>query len=330
MGMRRRTFLRSAAIAVVAISPAVRAQQLRRKPVIGYLGLASAEAFSRQVEDFRQGLAGQGFTEGSNIEIEYRWAGGDGAKLPMLAQELVRLKVDVISTAGGGKPMLAAAAATKTIPIVSSSATPNIATLARVQSNVTGAGTQTADLNPKRLELLHMAMPEAVVIAALDNPAGYPTPERKAELAKGMVDAAALLKVRLVTINADKATDFDDAFAHIGGSGAGALLVMSSPFFFAEHPRIVALANRSRLPAIYEWADIARNGGLMAYGDSVHALYRRAGDYVGRVLKGSKPADLPIDVPPKIGLTINLNTAQEIGFTFPPGFRDRAEEVIEG
>jgi putative ABC transport system substrate-binding protein len=330
MGMRRRTFLRSAATAVLAISPAVRAQQLSRKPVIGYLGLAPAEAFSRQVEDFRQGLAGQGFTEGSNIEIEYRWAGGDPAKLPTLAQELVQMKVDVISTAGGGKPMLAAAAATKTIPIVSSSATPNIATLARVQSNVTGAGTQTADLNPKRLELLHTAVPEAAVIVALSDPEGFSTSERAAEVAKVMADATALLRVRLVTINASKVADFDGAFAQIGGSGAGALLVMSSPFFFVEHPRIVAFANRSRLPAIYEWADIPRNGGLMAYGDSVHALYRRAGDYVGRVLKGSKPADLPIDVPPKIGLTINLNTAQEIGFTFPLGFRDRAEEVIGG
>jgi hypothetical protein len=142
-------------------------------------------------------------------------------------------------------------------------------------------------------------------------------------------DAAASLRVRLVTFEASKEADFDGVFAQIGASGAGGLLAVGNPFLFQHHRRIVAFANRSQLPAVYEWAEIARNGGLMAYGDSIAALYRRAGDYVGRVLKGAKPADLPIDFPPEIRLTINLKTASEIGFSFPPGFRDRADEVIE-
>jgi putative tryptophan/tyrosine transport system substrate-binding protein len=144
------------------------------------------------------------------------------------------------------------------------------------------------------LELLHTAVPDAAVIAVLNNPAGYSSAEIAAESAQALAEAAAALGVRLVTVDADKAADFDGAFAQIGASRAGALLVMPDPFFFAHHRRIVAFANRARLPAIYEWGDIARDGGLMAYGDSIHALYRRAGDYVGRVLKGAKPADLPV------------------------------------
>jgi putative tryptophan/tyrosine transport system substrate-binding protein len=328
--MRRRTFVRSVAVAALAIPSAVRAQQPGRMPLIGYLGLANPESFAAQLDEFRLGLATHGFVEGRNVRIEYRWADGDRAKLPVLAEELVRMPVDVVTTSGGYQPPLATVAITDTIPIIASSAADIVDNLARPTRNLTGAGTQTGLLDPKRLELLNAAIPDAAIVTALQYPVALSAlPDLAAKNAHALANAAASLRLHLVTIEISKEADFDDAFGQIGASGAGALLVTGSPFLFQHHRRIIAFANRSRLPAIYEWAEISRNGGLMAYGDSIAALNRRAGDYVGRVLKGAKPADLPIDLPPQIRLTTNLKTAQEIGFTFPPGFQDRADEVIE-
>src|SRR3954467_1659530 len=316
--MQRRRFLRSAAVAALSMSSAARAQQPGRVPLIGYLGFATPESFAPQLAEFRRGLGGHGFVEGRNVRIEYRWADGDRAKLPVLAEELVRMRVDVITTSGGYLPPLTAAGITDTIPIVATSAADLVESLARPQRNLTGAGTQTGALDPKRLELLHAAAPDATVVAALQYPVALAAlPDLAAKYARAVAEAAASLRVRLVTFDTHKEADFDGAFAQIGASGAGALLSTANPFLFQHHRRILAFAHRSRLPAIYEWAEIARNGGLMAYGDSVAALNRRAGDYVGGVLKGAKPADLPIDLPPEIRLTINLKTASETGFAFP-------------
>jgi putative ABC transport system substrate-binding protein len=201
--------------------------------------------------------------------------------------------------------------------------------LARPQGNLTGVGTQAAELVPKRLELLRAAVPDTTLIAVLSNPEGFRLADKAAETAQSIADAAASLGVRVLTIEASNETDFDDSFAQIARSGAGALLVMPDPFFFSQHRKIVALANRYRLPASYEWGDIVRNGGLMSYGDSIDALYRRVGDYTGRVLKGTKPGELPVEQPAAIRLVVNPQAAKAIGFEFPPHFLDRADEVIE-
>jgi putative ABC transport system substrate-binding protein len=318
--------LGGAAVLGRAVQP--QAQQ-KPMPVIGWLGLTSAEAFAAQLEDFRHGLGGHGFVEGRNVNIEYRWAAGDRAKLAAMAEELVRMRVDVIATSGGGLPPAAAAAATETIPIIASSAVVLVSSLARPQGNLTGVGTQAAELVPKRLELLRAAVPDARLIAVLINPEGFRSADTAAEAVQSVADAAASLGVRVLIFDASKEADFEEAFAQIARSGAGALLVMPDPFLFSLDRKIIALATRYRLPASYEWGDIARHGGLMAYGDSITALYRRVGDYTGRVLKGTKPGELPVEQPAAIRLVINLKAAKAIGFEFPPHFLDRADEVIE-
>ncbi len=178
------------------------------------------------------------------------------------------------------------------------------------------------------LELLRAAVPDATLIAVLGNPEGYRSPDTAAQAAQLIRDAAGLLGVRVLIFEVKEA-DFDDAFAQIARSGAGALLVMPDPFFFSQDRKIIALATRYRLPAIYEWGDIAWHGGLIAYGDSLSALYRRVGDYTGRVLKGAKPRELPVEQPAAIRLVVNLQAAKAIGFEFPRQFFDRADEVIE-
>jgi ABC-type uncharacterized transport system substrate-binding protein len=252
-------------------------------------------------------------------------AAGDAAKLPALATELVGMQVDVIAAFGGNLPALAAQTATRTIPIVSSSAAQVVSNFARPGANVTGVGNQTAELNAKRLELLHETAPDVRLVAFLFNPANGRAPEIMTEAGS----AAAALGVRLVTVEARGEAEFDSAFARMAEAGAGACLVMPDPVFFSQHRSIVDLAARYKLPAIYEWREIAAHGGLMAYGDSLAALNHRVGDYVGRILSGAKPADLPVEQPGVIRMVLNLNTAKELGLTFPPSILARADEVIE-
>jgi putative ABC transport system substrate-binding protein len=187
-------------------------------------------------------------------------------------------------------------------------------------------GNQTRELNAKRLELLHETVPGIKVIGFLFNPTADPTADG---IKKEVAAAAATLKIRLVTAEARGEAEFDRAFAEMTKAGAGACLVVSDPVYFAQHPAIVALAARYKVPAIYEWREITANGGLMAYGDSFPALYRRVGDYVGRILKGAKPADLPVEQPGTIRLVVNLKTAEALGLTIPPSILARADEVIE-
>ena len=308
----------------LALSPGAGAQQQTRVPVIGFLGLASAATYPGALEAFHEGLRDQGYTEGKNVAIEYRWALGNYEQLPPLAAELARMGVDVIVAAGGPSPALAAKAATQTIPIVSTGAGGAlVSSFARPGGNITGAQTQGTALNPKRLELLHEAVPGAPLVAVLFNPAG------DSETLMGLPEAARSLGVRLYMAEARSEADFDNAFARIAQAGAGALLVVGDPFFLSQRRNIVALAARYKLPAIYGWREFASDGGLIAYGDSLSTLYRRAGDYAGRILKGAKPGDLPIDRPAVIQLVINLQTAKALGLTLPPAILGRADEVIE-
>jgi putative ABC transport system substrate-binding protein len=306
-------------------APVLRAQQ-KPRPVIGWLGLASGALFSAAFPAFREGLASQGYVEGEDVAIVFRWAGGDVSKLPALAAELVAMPVDVIVATGGPVSNAAAQAATQTIPIVSSSAARSVSNFARPDANLTGVANQTTELNAKRLELLYETAPGVGLIGFLFNPASGPL---AGEMKKEVEEAAAKLKIRLVTAEARGEVEFDEAFAEMTKAGAGACLVMADPVYFAQHLPIVALAARHKLPAIYEWREIALNGGLMAYGDSFLALFRRVGDYVGRILKGAKPADLPVEQPGMIRLIVNLKTAEALGLTVPPLILARADEIIE-
>jgi ABC-type uncharacterized transport system substrate-binding protein len=323
--MRRRDLMMALAGAIGA-SGSSRAEQ-KPMPVIGFLGIASPAAFADALAAFREGLRGQGYVEGKNVAVAYRWAAEDAAKLPALAAELVQMRVDVIATSGGTLPTQAALTATKTIPIVSSSAALLVRSFARPGGNVTGVGNQTAELMPKRLEMLHETVPTANLIGFLLNPAGDPKASEKTR--KEVEAAAAKLGIRLVTVEARGDADFDQAFAEMTKAGAGAFLPADSPIFFARHRALIAFAARHKLPAIYEWREEAVDGGLMAYGDSLRALYRRVGDYVGRILKGAKPADLPVEQPGVIRLVVNLKTAKALGLTLSPSLLARADEVIE-
>ncbi|HEU0155356.1 MAG TPA: ABC transporter substrate-binding protein [Stellaceae bacterium] len=322
--MNRRDLVMALAGAIAAARP-LRAEEKPMR-IVGFLGIASPATFSDAITAFREGLRGQGYVEGGNVAVQYRWAAGDAAKLPALAAELVQMRVDVIATSGGTLPTLAALAATKKIPIVSSSAAVFIRSFARPGANVTGVGNQTAELTPKRLELLHQTVPAVKLIGFLFNPgqglnAGKVKKEAEA--------AAAKLGIRLAIAEARGEADFERAFGELSKTGVGALLPMPDPVFFARHRALVALAARYKLPAIYEWREEAVDGGLMAYGDSFSALYRRVGDYVGRILKGAKPADLPVEQPGVIRLVVNLKTAKALGLTIPPSILARADEAIE-
>jgi putative tryptophan/tyrosine transport system substrate-binding protein len=320
--MRRRELLALFGTGAILLH-AARAQQ--PMPVIGFLGLASSEFSATPLAAFRQGLRDQGFVEGTNVTIEYRWAGGDVHKLPALAAELVGLRPNVLVTSGGGAAARAAQEATNSIPIIASNAAGTVANFARPGGNLTGAANQTGVLVPKRLQLLHEAVPGAKLVAVLVNP---DSPSTRATV-EAVEAAAQALGVRLTKAEARDAADFEGAFAAMGQARADALLVAPDPFFFSRYPEIVALAARYKLPAIYEWAEMARDGGLMAYGDSLSALYRRVGDYAGRVLRGANPAELPLDQPAAIGLVVNLKTAQALGLAIPQSILARADEVIE-
>jgi putative ABC transport system substrate-binding protein len=321
--MNRRDLVMALAGAIAASRP-LHAED-KPMPVVGFLGIASTATFSDALAAFRAGLGSEGYVEGQNVAVAYRWAAGDTAKLPALAAELAQLRVDVIATSGGTLPTRAALAATKTIPIVSSSAALLVRSFARPGANVTGVGNQTSELMPKRLALLHQTVPQAKLVGFLFDPDAD-----SARKAPAKVEAeAAKLGIRLVTAEARGEADFDRAFAELTKAGAAALLPDANPVFFARHRALVALAAQHKLPAIYEWREEAVDGGLMAYGDSLSALYRRVGDYVGRILKGAKPADLPVEQPGVIRFVVNLKTANALGLAVPPSILARADEVIE-
>ncbi len=304
--------------------------QTRALPVIGFLSSRSPNESAGLVAAFHRGLEEAGFVEGRNVRIDYRWAEGQYDRLPALAAELVNLRVEVLFTAGGPPSVLAAKAATPTIPIVFSAANDPVrlglvSSLARPDGNVTGMSTLTTDLVAKSLEMLKELVPAAPVLAFLMN-ATNPNAE---QVSQDALAAAHRLNVQLHVLNASSVQGLDTAFADLVMRRPGGLLVYGDPFFDSQRDRLVALAARHAIPAIYAWRDYVVAGGLMSYGTSLTDSYRKAGIYTGRVLKGEKPADLPVQEPTTFELVVNLKTAKAFGISFPQSILLRVDEVIE-
>lgn len=318
----------------ILAAPHADAQQPGKIPRIGMLLTSSPEfPTARAVLDtFRQGLRDLGYVEGKNIVIEYRWAQGRVERLPDLAAELARLKVDVIFAANT-PAALAAKQVTTTIPIVVGvMADPVrdglVQSLARPGGNVTGSTFLAPELVAKRLQLLKEAIPEISRVAALWHPGVYGEHTMRDTLKETEV-AAQTLGVQLQLLEARSPNDFDRAFSAMTRNSANALIVFPSPMFYAEHRRLVDLAANSRLPAIYAFREAVDAGGLMAYGASIPDLFRRAATYVDKILKGAKPADLPVEQPTKFEFIINLKTAKTLDLTIPQSVFIRADQVIE-
>ena len=328
--MRRREFIALLGGAAVALPLPTAAHAQPAKPIIGYLSSRSPEESADDVAAFHRGLIEAGYVEGQNITIEYRWALGQYDRLPALATDLARRPVAVIAAVGGLVTALAAKAATATIPIVFVSGGDPIksglvTSLNRPSGNVTGMSLLSASLGAKRLELLREVVPGAVMIAMLVNPSGPDS-----DLQKNEVEAAArTLGLRVHVVRAGSEGDFVGAFASALEQRADALLVSSDTLFTIRRDRLVALAQSHALPVIYAWPHFVRAGGLMSYGTPLTEAYRRAGVYVGRILKGATPADLPIEQTTKIELVVNLKTAKALGLAIPPALLARADEVIE-
>jgi len=325
--MRRRELIALLGTAI-AWPLAARAQQ--KIPVIGWLGGASPTTGAANMAAFRQGLSESGYVEGQNVAIESRFAEGRYDRLPALAAELVDRRVDVILTAGGSGPALAAKQATSTIPIVFITgadpvASGLVASLARPGGNLTGVSILVGELAPKRLELLSELVPQASVIALLVNPNSA-----NAERVMREVEEAARAKgLQLHIVKAGTESEIDAAFTSLVQLHAEALVVGGDAVLFDRREQLVALASRDALPVIYESREFAALGGLISYGPSLTAVGRQLGIYTGKILKGAKPADLPVQQPTKFELVINLKTAKALGLAVPQLLLAQADEVIE-
>jgi putative ABC transport system substrate-binding protein len=325
--MKRREFI---GIAVSATVWPLVAYPQPSMPVVGFLHFGSADAFARQVRAFRQALADGGYVEGQNVKIEYRWADGRSDRLPAFAADLVARNVSVIAALGGNNPTLAARAATQTIPIVfNTGADPVksglVPSLSRPGGNVTGVSFLIEELGAKTLGLLHELVPKAAVIGILVNP-NNPEAEREAAATQ---DAARTLGLQLLIARAGSTTDIDKAFQSLVEQKIGAFIVIADPFFGSRSAQLIDLAVRHRIPAAFYRREFPDAGGLMSYGTSANEAYREVGNYVARILKGIKPADLPVYQVVKFEFVINLKTAKALGLDVPPDLSARADDVIE-
>ena len=326
--MRRRDFITLFGSAAAAWPLAARAQQAGKIPRIGFL--SPAAALSIRDRRFLQGLHELGYVEGKNILIEYRFAAGKFKRLPGLAAELVRLNVDVIVTVVT-QASLAAKAATKTIPVVMVAVSDPVASrlvtsLARPGGNITGTSSQTADVSGKSLQLLKEVVPKLSRVAVLWNPANAIF---QAQLLKATERAAGVLGLQLREFGARNTDELDHAFAAIGKANVGALMVLGDPTLVAHKARIIDFAAKHRLPAIYATENHAEAGGLMTYGPDMAGQFERAAFYVDKILKGAKPADLPVEQPTRFEFAINLKTAKALGLVIPPPLLIRADKVVE-
>jgi putative ABC transport system substrate-binding protein len=326
--VRRRDFIK--VIAGLAAWPLVARAQQPAMPVIGFLSSRAPGESASVLAAFREGLREAGFVEGQNLAIAFRWAEGRYDRLPALAADLVSLRVAAIFAAGGPPSAFAAKAATSEIPIVFSAVNDAVslglvASFNRPGSNVTGMSLIASEVWAKCFQLLKELVPTATVIAYLVNPTN-PSAEN---YLKGATEGARVRGIDVQVLNASTEHDLDEAFASLEKLGAGGLIVPNEPFFDSQRDRIVALSARYAVPAIYSIREYVVAGGLLSYGASLSDSYHRAAVYLGRVLKGEKPADLPVQQPTKFELVINLKTAKTLGLTIPPSLLATADEVIE-
>jgi len=324
--MRRRELLLT--VTAMTAAPAVRAQQKAMR-VVGFLSIEGPDVFAPRAAVFRSGLGETGYVEGQNVTIEYRWAEGHFDRLPALAADLVNRGVDVIVTSGGNSSALAAKNATSSIPIVFVAGNDPVeeglvASLAAPGGNLTGVTLFATELWGKRVELISELAPEARTLAQLVNPQ-WPGAVRSTAAVQEAARAKGLM---LHILKASTESDIDIAFASLFDLKAGGLLV-GDPTYLSRREQIVALAARYAIPTIYDWREYVAAGGLISYGTSLTDTYRLLGTYVGKILKGAKPADLPVQQPTIFELVVNLKTAKALGRTVPPAILVRADEVIE-
>jgi ABC-type uncharacterized transport system substrate-binding protein len=326
--MKRREFITLLGGTAVAWPSVARAQQ--PMPVIGFLNGQSPHTFAHAVAAFRLGLKQTGYVEGDNVAIEYRWAEGQSDRLPALAADLVSRQVAVIAATGGVGSGLAAKAATTKIPIVFNSAGDPVkigfvSSLNRPGGNLTGISWFSAETAAKRLAMLNELVPSATTVALLLNPDDADVGSQPTDAH----EAAGALSRQLVVLNATTAGEIDAAFTALAQQRVGALVVATNAFFLNRRDQIIALAARHAVPTIYSTREYTAAGGLMSYGNSLTDAYRRAGIYAGRILKGDKPGDLPVDQSTKFELVINLKTAKTLGLDLPLSLQIAVDEVIE-
>jgi putative ABC transport system substrate-binding protein len=324
----RRNFI--AALGTAAVWPLVARAQQPAMPVVGFLNAASPQSYARQLSAFLKGLAETGYVDGRNVVIEYLWAEGRLDRLPAMAADLVHSRVAVIA-ATSTPAALAAKAATTTIPIVFETGSDPVklglvASLNRPGGNVTGVAQTNVEITPKRLELLHELIPAANVIGLLVNPIN---PAQAEPETREVLAAAHTLGLEIHVLNASSERDFDAVFAKLNQLRAGGLMIGGDAFFTSRIEQLAALALRHAVPIIYQWREFAVAGGLLSYGSDITETYRMTGNYTGRILKGDKPADLPVQQATKVELFINLKTAKTLGITVPLPLLGRADEVIE-
>jgi putative ABC transport system substrate-binding protein len=326
--MRRREFITLVGGVAVSLPRAVRAQQT---PIVGYLGAENPERFGTRLTAFRQGLSEVGFDEGRNVVIEYRWADGNSDQLPTLASELVGRNVTVLAVPGSGVAALAAKAATRTIPIVFETGLDPVTAglvkrLNRPEGNVTGITSLNLDTAPKGLQLLRELLPQAKSFGVLINPANR---VNAALITKGMEESSHTLGVRIHFLNVSAESEFENIFAEFTQSGTDGFMLGSDPLFNSRARQLAALTLKHSVPAVHSVREFAESGGLMSYGGNIKESHRQAGIYTGRILKGEKPADLPVQQATKVELCINLKTAKSFGVTVPNTLVGRADELIE-